>query len=140
MTASPLARGLHKGLETTWILAKAVVPTYVAVYFLAQTPVLEYISRLAAPVLALVGLPGEAALPLVLGMFANLYMGVGALAPLGLGVREATICAVILTVAHNLPVESAVTRQMGVAVWFALAVRLGLACGLAFLMHLVWRP
>ncbi|HEY8418045.1 MAG TPA: nucleoside recognition domain-containing protein [Limnochordales bacterium] len=139
MTASPLARGLRKGMETTWILAKAIVPTYLAVDFLAKTPVIEYISRLAAPVLALVGLPGETALPLVLGMVANLYMGIGALAPLELGVREATICAVILTVAHNLPVETAVTRQMGVSVWFALAVRLGLAFGLAFLMHLVWR-
>lgn len=139
MTASPLARGLRKGLETTWILAKAVVPTYIVVYFLAKTPVLGMISRLATPLLAVVGLPGEAALPLVLGMFLNLYSAIGALAPLNLGAKEATIVAVILSTAHNLPVETAVTRQMGVSVWFSLVVRLGLAVLLAMIVHLVWR-
>lgn len=139
MTTSPLARGLQKGIETTWILAKAIVPAYLVVYFLAKTPVLEAISRMAEPLLGLVGLPGEAALPLVLGMVVSLYTGIGALAPLDLGAKEATIIAVILSVAHNLPVETAVTRQMGVSVWFALAVRLGLAAALAFIMHLVWR-
>jgi len=139
MTASPLARGLRKGLETTWILAKAVVPTYIVVYFLAKTPVLGMISRLATPLLAVVGLPGEAALPLVLGMFLNLYSAIGALAPLNLGAKEATIVAVILSTAHNLPVETAVTRQMGVSVWFSLVVRLGLAVVLAMIVHLVWR-
>ena len=139
MTASPLARGLRKGFETTWILAKAVVPAYVVVYFLAKTPVLDAVSRLAAPLLGFVGLPGEAALPLVLGMVVSLYTGIGALAPLELGAREATIVAIILSVAHNLPVETAVTRQIGVSAWFALAVRLGLATALALILHLVWR-
>ena len=75
MTTSPLAHGLQKGIETTWILAKAIVPAYLAVYFLAKTPVLEAISRMAEPLLGLVGLPGEAALPLVLGMVVSLYTG-----------------------------------------------------------------
>lgn len=138
-SAHPLARGLRKGLQTTWILAKAVVPTYIVVYFLAKTPVLDIIGRLAAPLLQVIGLPGEAALPLVLGLVMNLYTAIGALVPLELGVKEATIIAVILSTAHNLPMETAVTRQIGVSAWFSLGIRLGLAFALALIIHLVWK-
>lgn len=134
-----VARGLRRGLETTWILAKAVIPAYVAVALLAETPVLAWLSRFAAPVLGWIGLPGEAALPLLLGMVVNLYTGLGALAPLELNGKEATIAAVILSVAHGLVVETAVTRQMGVSIFFALAVRLGMAAALAAMVHLLWR-
>lgn len=134
-----LARGARKGVETTIILAKAIVPAYVAVFLLARTPALEFVASAAGPLLHWIGLPGEAAVPLILGMFVNLYAAIGAMASLTLTAKETTIIAIFLSMAHALVVETAVTRQIGVPVRFALAVRLGLAVLLAFILNIAWR-
>ncbi|MBO8142484.1 MAG: nucleoside recognition protein [Firmicutes bacterium] len=138
MIAAAVFRGLRKGLHTTLTLAKAVVPAYVAVSLLARTPVLDWLGGLATPWLSVLGLPGEAALPLLLGMFVSLYSGIGALASLELGAREATIVAVVLGVAHSLVIETAVTRQIGVASRFPLTLRIGLGLAMGALLHRVW--
>ncbi|REJ32302.1 MAG: nucleoside recognition protein [Bacillota bacterium] len=134
-----LARGARKGIRTTWILARAVVPAYMAVSLLARTPALDWIAKGAGPLLRWFGLPGEAALPLILGLFVNLYSALGAAASLTLTAKEATILALILSMAHALVVETAVTSQIGVPARFALAVRLGLAVLLALVVNIVWR-
>lgn len=134
-----LARGARKGVETTFILAKAIVPAYVVVYLLARTPILELVASLAGPLLQWIGLPGEAAVPLLLGLFVNLYSAIGALASLTLSVKETTIIAIVLSMAHALVVETAVTSQIGVPARFALAIRLGLAVLLAFVLNIAWK-
>ncbi len=134
-----LARGARKGLQTTAILARAIVPAYIAVSLLARTPVLDWIAAAAGPLLRWIGLPGEAALPLILGLFVNLYSAIGAMASLALTIKEATIVAIVLSMAHALVVETAVTSQIGVPVRFALAVRLGLAVALAVIVNAAWR-
>src|SRR5690606_38598532 len=115
-----LARGARKGIRTTWILARAVVPAYMAVSLLARTPALDWIAKGAGPLLRWFGLPGAAA-------------------SLTLTAKEATILALILSMAHALVVETAVTSQIGVPARFALAVRLGLAVLLALVVNIVWR-
>lgn len=139
MFATVVGRGVRKGLETTWILAKTLVPAYVVVNLLARTPLLQWLSDLTGPLLHWIGLPGEAAVPLVLGLFLNLYAAIGAMATLDLTIKETTIIAVFLSMAHALIVETAVTSRIGVPARFALAIRLGLAVFLAVVVHVVWR-
>lgn len=139
MVGAALVRGVRKGLDTMWILAKTLVPAYVVVHLLARTPLLQWLSDLTGPWLHWIGLPGEAAVPLVLGLVLNLYAAVGAMASLELTTKEATIIAIFLSMAHALIVETAVTSRIGVPARFALAIRLGLAVVLAFVVHLVWR-
>lgn len=139
MLASAVGRGVRKGIETMWILAKTLVPAYIVVHLIALTPILEWLSDLTGPWLHWIGLPGEAAVPLVLGLVLNLYAAVGAMASLHLTMKEATIIAIFLSMAHALIVETAVTSRIGVPARFALAVRLGLAVVLSFVVHLVWK-
>lgn len=139
MLGEALWRGVRKGLETMWILAKTLVPAYIVVNLLARTPLLEWLSNLTGPLLHWIGLPGEAAVPLVLGLVLNLYAAIGAMAPLDLTLKEATIIAIFLSMAHALIVETAVTSRIGVPARFALAVRLGLAVFLAVVVNLAWR-
>lgn len=134
-----LARGARKGVETTIILAKAIVPAYIAVFLLARTPALDWVASAAGPLLRWIGLPGEAAVPIILGLFVNLYSAIGAMASLTLTVKETTIIAIVLSMAHALVVETAVTSRIGVPARFALAVRLGLAILLAFVVNIAWR-
>lgn len=139
MLGAAVWRGVRKGLETMWILAKTLVPAYVVVHLLARTPFLEWLSNLTGPFLHWIGLPGEAAVPLVLGLLLNLYAAIGAMASLDLTIKEATILAIFLSMAHALIVETAVTSRIGVPARFALAVRLGLAVFLAVVVNLAWR-
>src|SRR5690606_38478575 len=81
---------------------------------------------------------GDAAIPLVLGNFLNLYAAIGAILTIDLTVKEVFIIAVMLSFSHNLFVETGVALKSGVKLWVVLTVRLGLAMLAAFVIHLVW--
>ena len=85
-----------------------------------------------------IGLPGEAAIPLVLGNVLNLYASIGAILTLELTVKEVFILAVMLSFSHNLFVESAVATKVGIRMSVVLAVRIGLALFSAFVINLLW--
>ncbi|WP_017726290.1 nucleoside recognition domain-containing protein, partial [Halalkalibacterium ligniniphilum] len=133
-----LKRGFLVGLQTTWSLGKIIFPITVIVTILGYTPVLGWIAQALAPMMGWIGLPGEAAIPFVLGNILNLYAGIGAILTLELTVKEVFILAVMLSFSHNLFVESAVAAKVGIRMSVVLAVRLGLAFFSAFLIHLFW--
>ncbi|WLR61270.1 nucleoside recognition domain-containing protein [Guptibacillus hwajinpoensis] len=134
-----LRRGLKAGLMTTWDLGKIIFPITLVMTLLRYTPVLEWIVTLIAPVMKWIGLSGDAAIPLVLGNFLNLYAGIGAILTLDLTVKEVFILAVMLSFSHNLLIESGVAARVGVKLWVILAVRLGLAVLSAFVINIVWQ-
>ncbi len=112
--------GLQRGLTSVGILAKVLIPVYVAVDLLQGTPVVGSLARGLAPAMGALGLPGEAAMVLAAGYLINLYAALGALVPLGLGPREVTILGLMLGICHGLILETAVIRQVGRR-WGALA-------------------
>ncbi|QFT90595.1 hypothetical protein FIU87_18280 [Bacillus sp. THAF10] len=132
-------RGLKVGLQTTWTLGKVIFPVTLLVGILQHTPVLQYIIRAIEPIMGIFGLSGEAAIPLVIGNFLNLYAGIGAILTLDLTVKEVFILAVMLSFSHNLLVESTVAAKVGLKIWVILAVRLGLAFVSALLINLAWK-
>ena len=67
------SKGCESGLETTWELAKVVVPTAVVVALFKASGLLESITALFAPYLSWFGLSGDAAVVLFSGYFINLY-------------------------------------------------------------------
>lgn len=130
-------RGLSNGLLVSWELAKITVPIYAAITILKHTPVLPWIASHCTPALRLVGLPGEASLALVLGYVVNLYAAIGAILSLGLTPEQISIIAIMLLLAHSLPVECAVARRTGVSGALMLAIRLGLSIGSGLLFNLI---
>ncbi len=129
--------GLAKSLVSLGILARVLVPSYLVVDLLRQTPVIPWIADALAPAMGLLGLPGEAAVPLVAGFTVNLYAALGAMAPLGLAPRQVTILGLVLGIAHALLLETAVIRQV-CRHWLALAAaRLVLGLSAGALLHLV---
>ncbi|ART77991.1 nucleoside recognition domain-containing protein [Sutcliffiella horikoshii] len=132
-------RGLMVGLGTTWTLGKVIFPVTLLVGILQHTPVLQYLINAIAPIMGIFGLSGEAAIPLVIGNFLNLYAGIGAILTLDLTVKEVFILAVMLSFSHNLLVESTVAAKVGLKIWVILAVRLGLAFSAGIIINLVWK-
>lgn len=131
-------RGLQQGLSVTWMLSKIVFPVTIIVTILQYTPILPWFIKLIAPVMKLIGLPGEAAMPLVLGNFLNLYAAIGAIVSFDFTVKEVFIMAIMLSFSHNLIVESAVATRVGVSWWIIITVRVGLALVSAFLINIFW--
>jgi hypothetical protein len=127
MLLSSVKTGFKKGLETTWLLAKVMVPVYVLVTILKHTPIIDWIAVLFAPIMGIFGLPGEAAIVLVLGNVLNLYAAIGALGAIELSTMQITILAMMLSFSHSLLVETAVIKKLGFKVSHNFIIRMGLA-------------
>jgi hypothetical protein len=136
--AGILRRGFFVGLQTTWTLGKVIFPITLIVSILQHTPVLQWLIQLVAPFMKWIGLPGEAAIPLVLGNLLNLYAGIGAILTLDLTVKEVLVLAVMLSFSHNLLIESTVASRTGMSITLMIIVRLGLALVSALLIHHLW--
>lgn len=135
---SSLKKGLMAGLKTTWALGKVIFPVTLIVSILQYTPVLPWVIELVTPLMSLIGLSGDAAIPLVIGNFLNLYAAIGAILTLDLTVKEVFIIAVMLSFSHNMLVESGVGVKVGVKLWVILLVRFGLAIISAVVINLIW--
>jgi spore maturation protein SpmB len=127
-----LARALPRTGRTVLLLCRLMLPISFAVAALRWTGLLDAIGHFCAPAMALVRLPGEAAVPLVTGFLAGIYALLGAAAMLPLSPEAITILGGIALVAHNLIIESSVQDRAGTPWWWMVGVRLfaGLAAGL----------
>lgn len=100
--------GLKRGIYTFIDLLKFLVPVYTVIFFLAKAELLEGWATLFEPYMSILGLPGEAAFPLILGNVLNIYAALGALAGLHLTQAEITIISLMLLTSHNQIMEGAV--------------------------------
>lgn len=105
---------------------------------LRHTALYDWALSGVAPLMGLVGLPGEAAVPLVLGNLLSLYAAIGAILSLDLTVKQVFILALMLSFSHSLPIEAAVCRRIGVSVPTVLLFRLSLAVASAVLANALW--
>ncbi|MGM8215233.1 nucleoside recognition domain-containing protein [Bacillaceae bacterium W0354] len=133
-----LKNGVKNGLHLTWSLGKIIFPITLIVTILQFTPVLPLIISWVEPLMGLLGLSGEAAVPLVLANVLNLYAGIGAIVSFDFSVKEVFIMAMMMSFSHNLFVESAVAAKVGVKFWIIVTIRLSLALISAILINLLW--
>lgn len=112
-----IKRGTLAGLKTIWTLGKIIFPLTLIVTVLRFTPIMHWLIKIVTPAMKWIGLPCEAAIPLVLGNFLNLYAGIGAILTLDdLTVKHVFILAVMLSFSHNLLIESGVAASVGVKI------------------------
>lgn len=132
-------RGLRQGLHTTWTLGKVIFPVTLIVTFLQYTPLLPWLIDKVSPAMKLLGLSGEAAVPLVLGNALNLYAAIAAIISFEFTVKEVFILAMMLSFSHNLFIESTVAARVGVSWWLISGVRIVLALVAGILINLLWK-
>ncbi|WP_139822684.1 nucleoside recognition domain-containing protein [Tuberibacillus sp. Marseille-P3662] len=130
--------GLKNGLQTTWALGKVIFPITLIMTILSYTAVFDQLIHWISPAMHWLGLPGEAAVPLVFANCLNLYAGIGAVLSLDLTVKSVLILAVMMSFSHNLFIESGVAAKVGVRLWVMFAVRIGLAIVSAILIANFW--
>ena len=129
-----LQRGLLSGLQTSWILIKVMIPTMVAVHLMKLTGLLDLFAAWTAPLMGLFRLPGEASLVLITGGLVNIYAAIAVAVNIPLNPGGMTILAIMVLIAHNLIVETAVQKKAGTPVFIMLTARISGAvlAGLVF--------
>jgi spore maturation protein SpmB len=133
-----LERAGKKALKPSWKsivwLLKIMIPVSLGVSTLEYLGILQWLAELIKPVCAFWGLPGEAALAILSGALLNIYSAIAIIESLHFTIREITIMSIIVLIAHNLIIETAVQKKTGSSSISMLAVRLtaGLLAGYIF--------
>jgi len=104
---------MYKGIIVVLRLAKVIIPAIIFVSILQTTTMLHTIGQLFAPLMQMVGLPGEAAIAFVIGMLTSIYGGIGAMIVLPLSPRELTILSTMIAICHGAFMETAVVTEAG---------------------------
>jgi len=135
----PLQKGLSKSASLLWLLTRVIIPVSCLVTLMEYYGVMEVIARLFSPLMALAGLPGEAAVALTLGFLVNYYAAVGAIVGISLSVAELTTLAVMLGISHELPVETVICSHTGLKIPFTVALRIStaLVVGMVFNLFII---
>jgi spore maturation protein SpmB len=131
--------GTRRGLLATGKLMLVIVPVYTGMAVLKYVGILQIIAGWCRPAMHLFGLPGDAALALVLGNFLNLYSAIGVMASLKLPHAQMTILSVILLFSHSQILESSVFFQMKTKYGILWAIRLVTALIVGYALHFVIR-
>jgi len=101
-----------------------MIPTMVLVQILKVTGLLSRMAAMSAPLMDLFGLPGESSLVLITGGLVNIYAAIAVAVNIPLTAKGMTILAIMVLIAHNLIVETAVQSQSGTPAWITLPVRI----------------
>jgi len=104
-----------------------VAPVYTVVTILKYTPVIRVFAEFMAPLMKHFGLPGEAALAVILGNIVNLYAGLGAITALKLTTAQLTVLSLMLLLSHSQILETAVFFQIRAKWWLLWFIRLVLS-------------
>lgn len=114
-----------------------IAPVYTAMAILKYLKVLPAIADLCRPAMKYLGLPGDAALALVLGNFLNLYSAIGVMASLTLTPAQMTVLSLVLLISHSQILESSVFFQMRTKYGIIWAIRLVTALLVGYALHFV---
>jgi hypothetical protein len=101
-----------------------IIPLTIVIAVLKETGWLELLAKWMEPLMQLLGLPGEAALALVVGYFVNIYSAIAVILALSLTVKQVTIISVMIAICHGLFLESAITKRTGIKAWPLALMRL----------------
>lgn len=132
---SCIIKALPKAGKTCLWLLKIILPISLLVRILQYSGILGEISDLLGPAFSLLGLPGETAIVFMTSVFSPLYAPIALITSMSLGIREATILALMCLTSHNLIVESSVQAKTGSSFWGMSLLRITMSFVIAFTLN-----
>ncbi len=132
-----LKQTFKTSLQSIWIILKLVIPIYIIADVLFYYNILSYVSFLVEPITALIGLPPEASLSIISGMFLNVYGAIAFAAPLDLSIHQWSILAVFIGICHSLVVESIIMKKIGLSNTYSYTLRIVAGFVVAYLTALM---
>jgi hypothetical protein len=132
--------GMIKGWNGFLWMQKIILPVSFFTVLLDFSGWLERMNGILEPLMGLIYLPANAALPLVVGLLTGIYGAIAAMSALPMTTDQMTLIVVFLLIAHNLIQEGIVQHKSGFSFFWATAVRLVAAIVTVFLMGLYLGP
>jgi hypothetical protein len=134
MWQAGIKTGLKKGWDGFLWIMKIVLPISFFTALLAWSGWLNRLDFMLAPAMDLLSLPTMAALPLIIGMLANIYGALAAMAVLPFTTAQMTLMGIFLLTAHNLIQEGIIQAKSGLHPVKATLFRLGAAVATVMLV------
>lgn len=127
---------LKPTFKVSMLMLKVFIPLSLGTFLLRQLGVLDLLAPLFAPLMKPIGLPGEAAITLLVGFTNTIYAALATTAAMDLTTRQITILGVVLGVAHSLFVETGILTSLRMATMKIALFRIvvGAAAGIALNM------
>ncbi|TET26666.1 MAG: iron transporter [Dehalococcoidia bacterium] len=114
------------GSSFVWI-CKIIIPVSLLVTLLQWTGWLNQLDFLLNPLMSLLNLPPEAALPIISGMLINIYATLAAVAAIPFTTGQMTLIAIFSLIAHALIMEGVIQHKSGLNAIKATLFRIGAA-------------
>lgn len=106
-------RAVKPAFKTTLWLLKIMIPISLAVRLMQYYGIIAWLAQFLNPVFQYLGLPGASAIAFLTAASVTTYAGLAVMLSMELTLREATILAIMATLCHALPPESAVVKRVG---------------------------
>ncbi len=119
--------GAKKGWGSFVWMCQIIIPVSFLVALLQWTGWLNQLNFLLNPLMRLLNLPPEAALPIISGMLINLYAVIAIITVVPFTIEQMTLIAVFNLIAHNLIMEGIVQHKSGINITKATLIRIGTA-------------
>jgi hypothetical protein len=119
--------GISKGFKSFLWIVEIVVPVSFLVALFQWTGWLDQLYPFLNPLMNLLNLPAQAALPIILGMLLNIYAVIAILAVIPFSMGQMTLIAVFSLIAHNLIMEGIVQHRSGLNVVKTTLIRIAAA-------------
>ncbi|MBU4191203.1 MAG: hypothetical protein KKD85_02575 [Proteobacteria bacterium] len=133
---------LRDAFSASYEMFKVMIPVIIVVKLLQELGLIAWLAWPLKPIMGLVGLPAEMGLvwatAIVNTTYAGLIVFLSLAADNPLTAAQATVLAVLILVAHSLPVESSIARRSGARFLFQCVVRLAGAFLLGWLLHHIY--
>lgn len=106
--------GLAKGWSSFIWIMKIVLPISFVTSVLVWSGILSHLEFILRPVMGILSLPSIAALPILVGMFVNIYSAIAVMAALPFSTGEMTLIAIFTLTAHNMIQEGIIQAKSGI--------------------------
>jgi len=122
-----LRTGAGKGWSSFLWMCKIIVPISFVIAIIQWSGWLYKADFLLSPLMRLINLPSEAAIPIISGMVINIYAAIATLTVIPFSIEQMTLIAVFVLIAHNLIAEGIIQFKSGINIIKITLVRIGVA-------------
>jgi len=106
--------GTGKGWKSFIWICKIIIPTSLLITIIQWSGLLHQVDFLLSPLMRLLNLPGEAALPIISGMLINIYAVIAMITVIPFTLGQMTLIAIFTLIAHNLIAEGIIQLKSGI--------------------------
>lgn len=130
-------------IQLTWMLFRIIIPVLILIRILEQFGVIALMAKVMAPLMILMGLPGEMALAWITALATGVYGGLTVFftSPYAqtLTVAQVSVLGALILISHGLPLEGSIAKRVGITWLVTLTLRLLGGFAFAVLLNSIYR-